>query len=151
MFPWFCHPNCPLLVTRVTMMMMTKLGTGGPIKRMNFRKNSKRGGSFPIPKFISQMLDFYIGPFYQRFPKRNCNIISEMREGVHGRLEFFRKFIRFGSTTLPLLCFGLLFFHIERSKGQVKNYFILFFHKTEEVAVGCLVMCFLRLVERALE
>ena len=67
---------------------------------MNFQKSSKRGrGVIFNPKITLQILDLYKGLFPKKlqynFPKMSGG------GGVEGRLEFFRKFIRFGSVTRP--------------------------------------------------
>ena len=62
---------------------------------------STRGlGSFSIQKLILQIVDLYKGPFCGRFPNFFA-IFRKWGEGVKGRLEFRRKFIRFCSVTRP--------------------------------------------------
>ena len=69
--------------------------------RMNFRKSSRGGGSFSIQKFILQILDLYRA-FFRTFSEKNCNTFFFQKWGGGGRrLEFFRKFTRFGSVTRP--------------------------------------------------
>ena len=45
-------------------------------KQMNFRKTSKKGGSFSIQQFTLQILDIDIGLF-RTFSEKNCNTIFQ--------------------------------------------------------------------------
>ena len=49
-----------------------------------------------------QNLDHYIGQILEVFWKNVQHIFPKMGGGVKGRVEFFRKFICFGSLTRPL-------------------------------------------------
>ena len=62
---------------------------------MNYRKYSKGGGSFSIQKSILHILEFYKELFSDAFRKNFQYDFLNMRGGK-GRLEIFRKFIRFG-------------------------------------------------------
>ena len=67
-----------------------------------FGKVLKGGRSFSIQKSILQILDLYKG-FFRMFSKKVAIWFSENEgRGIEGRLEFFLKFIWFGSATLPL-------------------------------------------------
>ena len=68
---------------------------------LNMQTRGGVGVSFSIQKFILQIFDLYKGPSLDVF-RKNCNIIfRKWGEGVKGRLEFRRKFIRFCSVTRP--------------------------------------------------
>ena len=64
---------------------------------MNFRKSSKGGGgSFSIQKFMLQIFAIIDNTLVMNF-RKNCNItFRKWGGGIKGRLELFRKFIRFG-------------------------------------------------------
>ena len=79
---------------------------GQGIKTYKFWGNFQRaeGGGMVIfkLKFMLQILDLSIGLF-RTFSEKNCYIIFRKGGGgVKGRLEFFQKFIRFGTATCPL-------------------------------------------------
>ena len=76
---------------------------------MNFRKSSKGGGVIFNPKIYVADFCHYRLYFGHEFQKKICNItfrkcfFSENEgRGVRGRLELFRKFIRFGRGRRPL-------------------------------------------------
>ena len=83
---------------------------------MNFRKGSKGGGGGGVisdPKHHILQISLYIEDIFDSkiIPKRaNVDVspknrqydFPKMRGGVKGRLERFRKFIRFGSRRHPL-------------------------------------------------
>ena len=85
--------------------------------RMNFRKSSKGGGgSFSIQKFMLQILGtinkaFWAWNWYKRVVSgfgvcffNNCIEKNQNKAHFEDRLEFSRKFIRFGAAILPLVC-----------------------------------------------
>ena len=70
---------------------------------MNFRKSSK-GGVISNPKIYVADFCHYKGYFGHEFWKKIRNMIfRKWGGGVNGRLELFRKFIRFWRDRLPLL------------------------------------------------
>ena len=70
---------------------------------MNFRKSSERGGgSFSIQKFMLQIFAIIDDTSVMNFRKNLQHNFPKMRGGVKGRLEHFRKFIRFGRGKRPL-------------------------------------------------
>ena len=73
---------------------------------MNFRKSPKGGGEGVIfnPKIYITDFCHYRRYFVHEFRKKLQYDFPKMRGGgVKGRLELFRKFIRFGVARLPLL------------------------------------------------
>ena len=80
------------------------LGTGGGTTTDEFSGKFQRGeGVIFYPKIF--IADF--GPLYralkikQGLSETNCNISFQNEGGVKGRLDFFRKFIRFGRLNRP--------------------------------------------------
>ena len=76
---------------------------------VNFGKNVQKGGrggggSSPIQKISLQIYASY--RIFTNFRKKKAQCNSQKWGGggeVKGRLEFFRKFLRFGSRTLPVV------------------------------------------------
>ena len=60
------------------------------------------GGSFSIQKFMLQIFAIIDDTVVMNFRKILQHNFPKMRGGVKGRLELFRKFIRFGCVRLPL-------------------------------------------------
>ena len=69
---------------------------------MNFQKSSERGGFISNPKIYVADFCHYKGYFGHEFRNKSATWFSENEGGVKGRLELFRKFIRFGMGMLPL-------------------------------------------------
>ena len=66
--------------------------------------NFLRGWSFLIEKMILQIFATINGNSVKNSGKNPQYDFPKMRgKGVRGRLEFFRKFIRFGRVRLPLV------------------------------------------------
>ena len=77
-------------------------GRVAPPKQINFQKISKRrGGPSSIQKFMLQILGLYIKLFSAFSEEKKLHNFPNMMGGVKARLEYFRKFIRFGSATRP--------------------------------------------------
>ena len=108
-----------VLIQTKRLVNKSKGRTGRP-KRMNFRKSSKGGGgSFPIQKFILQILDLQTGLFEHEIDTKGSfqgmffnNCIEKNQNKTHFKegtsepppphpLEMFRKFIRFGDAIRP--------------------------------------------------
>ena len=71
-------------------------------KVMNFWKSSKRGGSFPIQKFMLQIFAIINAYSVMYSGKKAQHHFPKMREGgIKGRLELLRTFIRFGGAGHP--------------------------------------------------
>ena len=72
---------------------------------MNFRKSSQGGGVISNPKIYVADFCHYKGVLRSWILEKICNMIFRKwggGEGVKGRLDLFRKFIRFGRDKLPL-------------------------------------------------
>ena len=82
---------------------MANLGKPVPSKTEEFSEKFRTGGgSFPIQKFKLQIFAIIKGISVMNFGTNSQHDFPKMRGGVKGRLELFRKFIRFGEGMLPL-------------------------------------------------
>ena len=73
---------------------------------MNFRKTSEGGGGvISDPKNYVALFLVKEKRNGHRFPGKSATLFSKnrVRGGVRGRLEVFRKFIKFGPGSLPLI------------------------------------------------
>ena len=78
------------------------LGKHPPPKTDEFSEKFRGGGSFPIQKFMLQIFAIIKGTSVMNFGTNPQHDFPKMRGGIKGRLELFRKFIRFGRAKLPL-------------------------------------------------
>ena len=67
-------------------------------KQMNFGESSKRGLGVI---FNPEMLDLLRGLFKHEIIRKLQHYFPKVREAVEGRLEHFRKFIRFVGAPVP--------------------------------------------------
>ena len=84
--------------------MNLNLGKPTPSKTDDFSEKFQRGGvSFSIQKFMLQIFTIIDDTSVMNFGKKlQYDFPKMMGGGVKGRLELFRKFIRFGRVKLPL-------------------------------------------------
>ena len=90
------HPNL-----RQCTEILSALGKGGPTKTDEFSEKFRRGGSFPIQKFILQIFAIINGTSVMNSGKNPQYDFPKMRGEDQRPSGIFRKFIRFGRVRLP--------------------------------------------------